>query len=38
MSIFGNDAAAEHVIASLEDEDVELAKYKSSSVRMVLRA
>ena len=28
MGIFGNDAAAEHVIASLEDEDVELAKCK----------
>lgn len=28
MGIFGNDAAAEHVIASLEDEGVELAKCK----------
>lgn len=26
MGIFGNDAAAEHVIASLEDEGIELAK------------
>lgn len=28
IGIFGNDAAAEHIIASLEDESVELAKCK----------